>query len=171
MDAQPLFEWFAAVDSHRYRGLFFGAGAAYVLATLWQAAGYGSTAGLFPLVVGVPLCALLVAELAAAYSDRRDRVEGPFAAVLAEADSHSTTGESDTVRYRRTAASIGWLGGLVAAIWLVGPLPATLVYVPAFVRAHGGSRRRAAVTAIATGSALYVLFVALLSTPLVGGAI
>lgn len=170
-DVRPAFEWFAAVEGNRYRVLFFSVAAAYVFATLRQAIGYGATARLFPLVVSVPLCALLLVELAAAYGDRQDRAEGPFAAVLVETHSRPTPAESDAVRYRRTAASFGWLGGLVAAVWLVGPLPATLAYVPAFVRAHGGSRRRAAVTAIATGGALYVLFVALLSTPLVGGAI
>lgn len=165
-DAGIAFDRLAAIDGRRYRALAALVVLGYVLALLWQAAGYTPAARLFPLAVGVPLVGLLLIELATTLAGRGGW-DGPFDAVFDRLDDRLDGGSAE--RYRRTAVALGWLAALLAAVWLLGHLLGALGYVIAAVRAGGGSRRRALLAGVAAAGGLFVLFELVLSARLYGG--
>lgn len=169
---ERLFGTLARVDATRYRQAFFLLCLGYVLVVLYQAMGYGSAARLFPVLVGVPLVALLVGTLAVSVSGRRSDLSGPLGGVFEELEGHERgTDHDDDVRYRRETAALLWLAALFISIWLLGHLLAAAVYVPTFVYAYERDLRRAAITGVGTAAFLYFLFVELLSASIHGGVL
>ena len=169
---ERLFGALARVDAARYRQGFFILCLGYVLVVLYQAMGYAVAARLFPVLVGVPLVALLVGTLAVSISGRRFELSGPLGGVFEKLETHEHDADhDDAVRYRREAAALLWLAALFVSIWLLGHLLAAAVYVPAFVYAYERDIRRAVIVGIGTAAFLYFLFVGLLSASIYGGVL
>lgn len=167
MRADGVFDRLVAVEGRWYRVVFFLVVFAYVLATLREAVGYTPSARLFPLVVGTATAALLGLEIAATVTGR-GRLRGPFAGVF---DQLGAGSDRTPDRYRREVRTLAWLVGLVGVVYLVGHLLGAFVYVTAFIRARGGSWRRALAVGAGTTAGLYVLFELLLTTPLYEGLV
>jgi TctA family transporter len=78
---------------------------------LWQSREFGFRAGLFPWVIGFPVVALLLAQLALELTGRAKR-NVSYEAVVVELPG--------VVVARRTVEIIGWICAFLAAVWLLG---------------------------------------------------
>jgi len=125
-------------------------------AALWESRDFGFRAGLFPWAIGIPVLALAVLQLAL---ELAGKAKVPSAS---DAGPGPPPGEAA----RRTVATFGWVGGYLAAIWLLGfALGGTL---SAFLMLKLGSRERWPITiAITAGAAalIHFLFVRALHVP------
>lgn len=167
------FERLADVDERYFATVFFVGLLAYTLALLWEALGYSADARLFPIIVGAPLSALLVAKiLLLLFQDRLDlRVVGLFEDVGEM--NVSSTGEAvdRAVRYRRELSMIAWIGGLALLIYFFGNLVAVPVFILAFILAYEHAPLRATIVAIVTFVFIYLLFVQVLDATLWRGIV
>lgn len=167
------FERVAAVDGRYPAMAFFGALLVYTLALVVQAVGYSDAARLFPLIVGVPLVVMLVANLVLlALGDRIDlRLVGFFDAV-GEIDAVAAASPvDDAERYRREFSMLVWVGALIGLTWLVGNLAAVAVFVATFVYVYERDLPRALLVAGLTFGFIYLLFVVVLDASLYRGVV
>lgn len=167
------FERLAAVEGRFLAMVFFGVLLVYTLALVSQAVGYSAAARLFPLIVGVPLVAMLVANiLLLAVQDRYDlRLVGFFDSV-GEIDAASARTEVDeATRYQRETSMVLWIGALVVLTWLVGTLVAVGVFVFAFVYVYERKLVRALLVSGLTFGFIYLLFVQVLGAVLFRGVV
>jgi TctA family transporter len=119
-------------------------------AALWQSLDFGFRAGLFPWAIGFPVLALALLLLVIQALGKEKLPAGGLAA--------PEPGIPAGVAARRTVGIMGWIAGLLAAIWLLGfAIGGTLV---TFLSLKFGSRERWPVTlALTAGAAAFVYFV------------
>jgi hypothetical protein len=167
-----IFARLAQTDSSHYRSGFYALILCYLALILRESLTYSSDAGLFPLVVGVPLSLLLIGKLLAEIFGSQGDIEGPLAGVFAEvAKQEPDVGLDTAARYRREVELLGWVMALPTTVWLVGFLPAAVVYVPAFVYRFEKDTLRAITAGLVTELSLYLLFVQVLSAPVYDGVL
>ncbi|HEX9687005.1 MAG TPA: tripartite tricarboxylate transporter permease [Burkholderiales bacterium] len=117
---------------------------------MWQSLDFGFRAGLFPWAIGFPVLALALLQLVIqAWGKEKLPASGL---------TLSDPGISAGVAARRTAGSIGWIAGFLAAIWLLGFLIGGTLCT--FLLLKVGSRERWPITlALTAGAAAFVYFV------------
>lgn len=167
------FERLAAIEGRYLAITFFGVLLVYTLALVTQAVGYSEAARLFPLIVGIPLVVMLIANiLLLALEERIDlRLVGFFDA-MSEIDAVSAEAEVDQAeRYRREFSMVLWIGALISLSWLFGNLVAVAVFVFAFVYAYERAPLRALFVTVLTFGFIYLLFVQVLGAILWRGVI
>ena len=134
--------------------------AALTLLSAWAIVGALSwplKAKLFPLVIGIPLVGLAVAEL---WFSLRARA----------APAKAVDGVPRALALRRASVAAGWIAGFFAAIVLLGFSPAVPLFVFLYLRMQGRERRIfSAVFAAAVWAAFYGLFDRLLHLPFPAG--
>lgn len=157
-------------EGRYWESVFLGLIMAYTLVLVVTALGYGPDPRLFPLLIGVPLIALILVRIGMLLSDRIDvRSGGVFQEVTAElADAGEDAGpQYDTLeRYRKQVEIVAWLCGFVALIWAIGFQLGLVIFVFTFVAIYEGDLRRALAATIIAYGVVYLLFVQLLSVSL-----
>jgi putative tricarboxylic transport membrane protein len=133
-------------------------------AALWQSRTFNVRAGLFPWVVGFPMLAFSLVQLA------RELKGKPVAAK--KADEEEEADIPPEVARRRTAGMFGWIVGYLLAIWLLGfPIGGALC---SFLQLKFGSREKWLMTIILTvglWAFIYLLFERTLHVPFPAGQI
>lgn len=136
--------------------------AAIVLLSGWgvgAALSWPLKAKLFPLVIGIPLVFLALAEL---WLSLRTTL----------ASTEAEDGVPRALALRRTLAAAGWIGGFFAAIVLLGFPPAVPAFVLLYLRLQGGeSWLFSAIFSIAVWAVFYGLFDRMLHLPFPPGAL
>lgn len=79
---------------------------------LWQSRNFGYRAGLFPWTIGFPVLALAVAQLALILTGRTSRTVG--------SDGGAGSELPRDLVVSRTKSIVGWIIGVMIAIWLLG---------------------------------------------------
>lgn len=162
------FDRLAAIEG-RYLAIgFFAILLVYTAALVLEAVDYSEAARLFPLIVGIPLVVMLLANiLLLAMGDRVDLQVVGFFDAMGEIDTVSTRDAvPQAERYRREVTMILWVGAFVLLTWLVGNLAAIFVFVFAFIAVHERAPARAFFIAAVTIGFIYLLFVRLLGATL-----
>lgn len=136
--------------------------AAIVLLSGWgvgAALSWPLKAKLFPLVIGIPLVFLALAEL---WLSLRTTL----------ASTEAEDGVPRALALRRTLAAAGWIGGFFAAIVLLGFPLAVPAFVLLYLRLQGGeSWLFSAIFSIAVWAVFYGLFDRMLHLPFPPGAL
>lgn len=157
-------------ESRYWESIFLGLILAYTLVLIAKALGYAPDPRLFPLLIGVPLVALILVRVTMLLSDRIDVSSGGmFEDVTAElSDAGEDVGpEYDTLTtYRRQIEIIAWLCGFTALIWALGFQLGLVIFVFAFVAVYEDDLKRAFVATVIAYGLVYVLFIQLLSVSL-----
>lgn len=160
--------------SQRYlEAVFFLGLLAYSALLVWETRGYGPDARLFPLLVGVPLIAMLVLQIVLLLLPDRltpsgggmfNDISDEFTEVEEDRDKPSTE-----VMIQRETSMMFWLIGVIIAIWLFG----FLLAIPIFIFVFKYYYDRDLTQAIILASVIYVLidimFLRLLNFVLWGG--
>lgn len=122
--------------------------AGYAVFAAWS---FPDKAALFPLVIGIPLFALALAQL------------------VLQLRSPETPAEADT---RRALAAFGWMAGFIVLVVLAGFPTAVPIFVFLYLMTQGaaGWGQAIALSAAAWG-AFHLLFERLLSFPFDGGLV
>ena len=132
-------------------GITFTVAVVVILAAaLWQSRDFGFRAGLFPWAIGAPVLALAVLLLVLQVARREKLPEGGLAM--------TDTGLPASVERRRTAGILGWITGILVAIWLLGFTLGGALCTFLSLKAGSGERWRLALTFTA-GAAAFVYFV------------
>ncbi len=135
-------------------------------AALWQSRTFNVRAGLFPWVVGFPMLAFSLAQLARELKGR------PVGASHAKADEEEEQHIPSDVARRRTAGMFGWIVGYFLAIWLFGfPAGGTLC---SFLQLKFDSKEKWLITIILTAGLwafIYLLFQKTLHVPFPDGLV
>lgn len=138
--------------------------AAVAVWALIQTRGWPVKAWLYPRVITIPLAALALAETALLLRRRESTESEPVA------DIEMDTSVDPSVATRRTLSVILWIGGMLAAVLLVGFQVAVPAFVFAYLRFAG---REGWVLSIALALVavlvFHLLFVTLLHLPLPPG--
>lgn len=167
-----VFGFVERVDGRYWSTAFFVALFAYTLLLVVTALGYGSGAQLFPLVVGIPLLALIVTEIVILLFQERLGFESVdlFESVQQlEGTEEKTTDRRQ--QYRREFEMALWVTLSVAVVWLFGHMVGLVAFVFGFIYAYERSTRRALVATVITFVFVYLLFVSLLGANLWEGLI
>jgi hypothetical protein len=134
------------------------------LVVLVTAYGYSRSSGLFPIFIGWIFAALVLLELALRVRD--------FARGDAGLPADPTTGLEavDTVSLLKDLAGFVWVALFLLAVYLVGFLVATPLFMFAFLKLSAGRGAvYSATAAIAAVAVVYTVFVALLDYRLYAG--
>ena len=131
-------------------------------------------ARLMPQVVSGIGLAVVAAAVVKELLNRR-RVAAPVAEPPAGADESKNyavkepdplDGLNNEELLKRSAMQVGWLVFLTILIYLIGILPATLIFVPAYMVIEGGmAPRRAVIVSVIYVAAMFALFDRLLHMP------
>jgi hypothetical protein len=131
-------------------------------------------ARLMPQVVSGIGLAVVAAAVVKELLNRR-RVAAPVAKPPAGADESRNyavkepdplDGLNNEELLKRSAMQVGWLVFLTILIYLIGILPATLIFVPAYMVIEGGmAPRRAVIVSVIYVAAMFALFDRLLHMP------
>jgi hypothetical protein len=136
-------------------------------AGLWalaQTAGWPVKAWLYPRVITVPLVVLALVETALVLRGRESAEAEPVP------DIEMDTSVDPTLASRRTLNVILWIGGMFAAVLLVGFQAAVPAFVFAYLRIAGKERWvLSAALALIAVLVFHLLFVSLLHLPLPPG--
>lgn len=154
------FERLAAVEDRYLAVAFSLLLLTYTVALIVEALEYNANARLFPLIVGVPLALLIVANIGMLFlADRFDlRLVGLFDDV-GDFELPTAAEPIDQVRrYRREVAMVLWILFLLGLIWLFGNYVAIAVFLFTFIVVHEHALGRAALTTLVTLVFVYLLF-------------
>jgi len=164
---------FERVPSLYYQQVFFFLVLGYVSLMMWDARTYSPTVGLFPLLVGVPLIGLLVAQLAYPVLPDRLRVSADGLMERVAEDEAVETGETvdPAVRMRREAAMVGWTLAVLSLTYFFGFLSTLTVFVFGFIYYYERNGKLALGVTVLNLVISYVLFVQILQIRLFPGAI
>ena len=143
--------------------LFLAAVAAYAVVS---ASSWPFKAALFPLVMGIPLLALALVQLAFDLQGKTDPAEGPAMDLAPSADV------APELARRRTLLIFAWMAGFIVLVLLVGfPLAVPLfMFSYLMLQSAAGWWRSLALTAAAWGF-FYGLFERLLHFPFGSGLV
>jgi putative tricarboxylic transport membrane protein len=132
-------------------GIAFSVAVVAVLAAaLWQSREFGFRAGLFPWAIGIPVLALAALLLVLQVAGWEKVPAGSLAASAPENPA--------SVERRRTAEILAWIGGFLAAIWLLGFTLGGALATFLCLKAGSGERWSLA-AALTAGAAAFVYFV------------
>lgn len=144
----------------------------YTSHLITQALHLSGGAGLFPLMVGIPLFVLIFLQLilTTVFVGRSFEVGGLSSRITGALgdDTEGMTGAAKA-NHRREFTSILWVGVLLCLIWLAGFLAGVTLFVFSFIAVNERDFRRAVVVTVSLMLSIYVLFVELLSLNLAGG--
>lgn len=166
---ERAFEKIAAVDSRYWASLFFGGVFAYVALLVMQAGGYSADPRLFPLLIGVPLLALIVGQVALLiFGDRLgiESVDLFESAHELTVEDERTEMEATIEQNRREAEMLVWALVSFGLIWLFGHIIALVVFVFGFIYAYERDLKRALLATAVTFGFIYLLFVSILGASL-----
>lgn len=174
-----VFGFVERVDGRYWSTAFFVALFAYTLLLVVTALGYGSGAQLFPLVVGVPLLALIVAEIVILLFPDRLGFESTdlFESTQQLEESEGRKATDQRRQYRREFEMSIWTILSVTAVWLFGHMIGLAVFVFGFIYAYERNAKRALIATVITFIFVYLLFNRLLGANLweglvpIGGAL
>lgn len=167
-------QWIEAVPRRYWQSLFFAGLLCYNLALVYQATQFSGEAGLFPLIIGVPLVGLICLKILFTLV-LRDRVEG-FGGLTGNimAEQAELVGDvlgGDRVNVHRELESVVWVCLLFLIIWLAGFLYGLTVFILGFVLVKERNLLRAAIVTGSSMLSIYLLFVELLSIRLWSGVL
>lgn len=141
---------------------------ALFVGTLIAAQGFRSQAKLFPLVIGVVGLAFASIQLGREVRTWRLSREGDetTAQGLEAAEPSDVQTVPSPQARKRTGAIMGWIVGLVVAVWLLGfPVAVTLITL-AYVRFGAGESWPISVGfAVANGAFFYLIFIQIVRIP------
>jgi hypothetical protein len=141
-------------------------GAVAVGFTIW-AQQYGAIPRRLPTVVGVSMAALAVLDLLSRFDTRL----AAWLRLVLGADFANREMKHDPA-FPREAAMIGWMVAAIAAIWVLGLLPAIPIYIVAYMRLWGGRPWASSLISAAIVLAfVFIVFELLLDYPLYRGGV
>lgn len=144
--------------------LFLAALATYAVVSAWS---WPSKAGLFPLVMGIPLLALALVQLVLDLRGKSEAAEGAAAMDLAP-----SADVAPELARRRTVATFAWMAAFVVLVFMVGFALAVPLFMFSYLmfQSSAGWWLSLALTAAAWGF-FYGLFERLLRLPFGAGMI
>ena len=166
------------IPQDTWKTIFFGVLFAYTAVLVFVSIGYTSAAGLFPLIIGLPLLGMLLVNMILIHNPTKytSGSVGLFDNIsdeaLSEQVSDNDVEESDVAtRVHREITMTLWILGVLALIWLFGFLNAFLVFIFLFIYLHEGSLIRAGTVTVLSLIFIYALFIELLALPLPEGVL
>ncbi|SEH64146.1 Tripartite tricarboxylate transporter TctB family protein [Halopenitus malekzadehii] len=165
---------FEFLPAQYWESLFFGALLAYTVALIYQAFQFSGAAGLFPLIVGIPLAVLLTAKtiMTLFFKDRIRGVGGLTSNILADkAESAGLSFGGNRVEVYRELESTLWVCVISLLIWLIGFLPGLATFIFGFMTVKEQKPIRAMIVTSIVMTTIYLLFVELLSIRLWNGIV
>lgn len=182
-DRGPDREWTRRIDSRHLDRVFTLVLLLLVLVLLYDVRLYGRDAQLFPVVVGVSAILLLTVLLIAQHSTRLSQWLDRFSSsgMTDQIDELQSAGETketpdlqtqdDSAAGRtRVAHTVGWILFLFGLIFVIGFLPATLVFMGAFYRFEvGTSWSKTLLYTLTVWIVLVIIFDVVLNTPFYHG--
>lgn len=167
-------QWIEAVPSRYWESMFFVGLLSYTVVLVYHANQFSSGAGLFPLIVGVPLIGMFCLKLLFTLV-LRDRL-GQFGGLTSDLMSQQSEGagnalDDEPAGVHRELESVLWVLLLFGILYLAGFLYGLTVFIFAFVLVKERDLLRAGIVTGSSMLSIYLLFVELLSIQLWSGVI
>ena len=128
--------WLESVPSVYYKQAFFLLVLGYISLMMWDARTYGPTVRLFPVLIGIPLIALLIVQIV--YPMLPDRLQVSASGLVERATDQGKGPEVEltlkrSVRMPREAGMILWVLILYIIMYFFGILAGLTLFVFAFI--------------------------------------